>query len=281
MRNIILHHHFFKNAGSTLIAALTREFGNDFIEHHPSGESVGTFSPENLAVLLNENPNLKAVSSHHMTGIDYSRYPILMDDFKFFDFILVRHPLKRLMSAYSYYQTLDKNSHPLIDVAQSTSLVVFLNFLIREKPDHVTSPQVKFLSGAKAPLSRTHINPAIERLVGCAVCGTVDNYFDTMVIAEFRMVPFFPNLKLHYSIVNASPPASAYDGTLESIEYLIGRDLYNKLIDLNALDIELCEAADNEINRRMQSIPQYYRVAESFSKRCAELKNGRAHIAAN
>jgi len=59
-----LHHHFFKNAGSTLIDILKREFGESFKEYHPSGESEGYFSDETLAGYLHgKQPS--AISSHH------------------------------------------------------------------------------------------------------------------------------------------------------------------------------------------------------------------------
>lgn len=272
MRKIILHHHFFKNAGSTVISALVRELGEGFVEHHPSGESRGKFTAADLGTLLNANPQLQAVSSHHLTGMDYNRDPLLKDRFQFIDIILVRHPLKRLMSIYNYYQTLERNSHPLIGIAQSRPVTDFFNFLIQEQPNRVMSPQVKFLSGcANTHPSSKDVNLAIDRILGCAACGTVDSFFEAMVTAEFNMMPFFPHVKLHYSIVNVSPAASGYDGSLESIERLIGHDLYRKLADLNALDIELCKAVEYEVKRRKQSIPGYSRVAENFSKRCADL----------
>lgn len=274
MRKIILHHHFFKNAGSTLIAALSREMGNDFVEYHPSSDSEGVFGAGELANLLNTNPQLKAISSHHFTGENYNLHPSLRSDFRFFDFILVRHPLKRLLSIYNYYQTLGASNHPIVGAAQSLSLGAFLNHLIRQHPNHAINPQVNSLSGgATMPPSYKHLDLAIERLVRCTMCGTVDNYHDAMIIAEYFAMPIFPGLKLHYSIVNSSPTSSGYDGSLESIESLVGHDLYKIVVDLNALDIELCKAADDELTRRKLHITHYAELAEDFNLRCKALGN--------
>lgn len=274
MRKIILHHHFFKNAGSTLIAALSREMGNGFVEHHPSGESQGIFGASDLANLLHATPQLTAVSSHHLTGENYNLHPTLRGDFRFFDFILVRHPLKRLMSIYNYYKTLEASSHPIVSAAQALPAIDFFEFLIRNHPNQAINPQVNSLSGgAVMPPSRKHLALASERLVGCAVCGTVDQYHDAMIAAEYFIMPTFPGLKLHYSIVNSSPVTGEYDGTLEAIENLVGRDLYQTLADLNALDIELCKVADEELTRRKLHIPHYAELTEDFNSRCKALSN--------
>jgi len=272
MRKIVLHHHFFKNAGSSLIAALSREMGNDFVEHHPSGNSKGIFRANDLADLLNASPQLKAVSSHHLTGENYNLHPALRSYFRFFDFILVRHPLKRLLSIYNYYRTLEASSHPIVSAAQSLPVVDFFDYLIRRHPNQVINPQVNSLSGgAPMPPSRKHLALAIDRLVGCTVCGTVDQYHDVMIVAEYFIMPIFPGLKLHYSIVNSSSSSTGYDGTVGSIESLVGHDLYITLMDINALDIELCKAAEEELTRRKQHIPHYAELAEDFSLRCKAL----------
>lgn len=274
MRNVILHHHFFKNAGSTLIASLVREMRNDFMEYHPSGASEGIFGADDLATLLNAKQNLKAISSHHLVGEDYNRHLSLRSDYRFFDFILVRHPLKRLMSMYNYYQSLEPSNHPIVSAAQTLSLIEFLNYLIRQHPNHAINPQVNALSRwATMPPSGKHLERAIERLVSCTVCGTVDRYHDAMIVAEYFVMPMFPNLQLHYSIVNASSARIGYDGTLEAIEGLVGHNLYKTLVELNALDIELCKAADDELTRRKLHIPHYTGLAESFSLRCNALRN--------
>jgi len=269
MKNIILHHHFFKNAGSTLIDILKREFGEGFAEYHPSGESEGYFSDETLAdYLCGKQPT--AISSHHFIGQNYNLSPLLNRQFRFYDFILVRHPLKRLLSMYSYYQTIDQSNHPIAQVAQRSTLHAFIEFLIREHPNYVLSPQVCNLAGcAILPPRANHLDEAIARLRICALCSTVEDFKKAMIAAEYFLKPMFPNLHLHYPTeTNRSPKIEGYDGTLSSLEDVLGKTLFSTLVDMNVLDIELCKAAGLELESRTKQIPQYVELAKDFDSRC-------------
>ncbi|MDF0674672.1 MAG: sulfotransferase family 2 domain-containing protein [Nitrospira sp.] len=268
MKYIILHHHFFKNAGSTLIDILKREFGEGFEEYHPSAESEGYFSDETLAGYLHgKQPT--AISSHHFIGQNYNLSPFLNRQFRFYDFILVRHPLKRLASMYSYYQTIGQSNHPIAQVAQRSTLQEFLKFLIREHPNHVLSPQVCNLAGAPLPPMAKHLDEAIARLRVCAVSSTVEDFKAAMIAAEYFLKPVFRNLRLHYATeVNRSPRIEGYDGTLSSLEEVLGKTLFSTLVDMNALDIELCKTASFELESRTKQIPHYLELANDFESRC-------------
>jgi hypothetical protein len=264
-----LHHHFFKNAGSTLIDILKREFGEGFQEYHPSGESEGYFSDETLADYLSDK-QLTAISSHHFIGQNYNLSPLLNRQFKFYDFILVRHPLKRLLSMYSYYQTIEQSNHPIAKAAQRSTLHAFIEFLIREHPNYVLSPQVCNLASCHLlPPRATHLDEAIARLRICALCSTVEDFKKAMIAAEYFLRPMFPNLQLHYPTeTNRSPIIEGYDGTLSSLEGVLGKTLFSTLVDMNALDIELCEAAGFELESRTKQVHSYVELAKDFDSRC-------------
>ena len=269
MKYIILHHHFFKNAGSTLIDILKREFGEGFEEYHPSSESEGRFSDETLARYLHSK-QLTAISSHHFVGQNYNLSPLLNRQFGFHDFILVRHPLKRLLSMYSYFQSIEQSDHPVVQVAQRSTLHEFIAFLIREHPDHILSPQVAHLSACSIlPPMANHLDKAIARLRLCAVCSTVEDFKAAMISAEYFLKPIFPNLRLHYATeVNRSSRILGYDGTLSSLQAIVGKTLFSTLVDMSALDIELCKAASCELERRKKHIPHYAELANDFELRC-------------
>jgi hypothetical protein len=271
MKNIILHHHFFKNAGSTLIAILQREFGHGFTEYHPSGKSEGSFTDDVLAGYLHAK-QLTAISSHHFVGQNYNLSPLLNKRFRFYDFILVRHPLKRLISMYSYYQAIGQSNHPIAQTAQRSTLHEFIKFLIREHPNHVLNAQVRNLAGAPSPPMANHLDEAIARLRMCALCSTVEDFKKAMIAAEHFVKPMFPNLRLHYATeTNRSPKIEGYDGTLPSLEDVLGKRLFSTLVGMNELDIELCKAASVELERRIKRIPHYAELANDFESRCEAL----------
>jgi hypothetical protein len=268
MKNIILHHHFFKNAGSTLIDILKREFGEGFAEYHPSGKSEGSFTDDMLAGYLH-GKQLTAISSHHFVGQNYNLSPLLNRQFRFYDFILVRHPLKRLISMYSYYQTIGESNHFIAQAAQRSTLHEFIKFLIREHPNYVVNAQVCNLARAPLPPMAKHLDEAIARLRICALCSTVENFKKAMIATEHFLKPMFPNLCLHYGTeTNRSPKVDGYDGTLSSLEEVLGKTLFSTLVGMNEFDIELCKAASVELEHRTKRIPYYAELANDFESRC-------------
>ncbi len=59
-----------------------------------------------------------------------------------------------------------------------------------------------------------------------------------------------------------------------------GRDLYEDLLRLNQLDLELFRRAQKEIERRIALVPQFeWRLAE-FRMRCSRLQAGASHAGA-
>jgi len=170
---------------------------------------------------------------------------------------------------YSYYQTIGLNNHAIAQVAQRSTLQEFLKFLIREHPNYVLSPQVCNLADASLPPMAKHLDEAIARLRVCAVSSTVEDFKGAMIAAEYFLKPVFRNLRLHYATeVNSSPRIEGYDGTLSSLEEVLGKTLFSTLVDMNGLDIELCEVASFELESRTNQIPQSVELAKDFDSRC-------------
>jgi hypothetical protein len=145
----------------------------------------------------------------------------------------------------------------------------FIKFLIREHPNHVLSAQVRNLASAPLPPMAKHLDEAIARLRICALCSTVEDFKKAMIAAEHSLKPMFPNLCMHYGTeINRSPKIEGYDGTLSSLEEVLGKTLFSTLVDMNELDIELCKSASVEVERRTKHIPYYAALAKDFESRC-------------
>lgn len=103
IRSIILHRHIFKNAGSSLDGALESFFGDGFAEFHNSNNDNGRVFPHELFEFLDQHKNIVAISSHHFHGINYRLFldSKLQAKYRFFEFVILRHPISRLISIYS------------------------------------------------------------------------------------------------------------------------------------------------------------------------------------
>lgn len=270
MRNIILHHHFFKNAGATLVKTLSTQYGDKFIEFHPSKDTKGIFDERMLESLLIQG-DYQVISSHHLIGKNYNLVDFLKINYRFYDFVLIRHPLARLLSIHRYYNLLPKSTHPIVSVAQEKNLGSFLKHLMLHHPNHLLSPQVCNLAGGGIlPPSYAHLKLALDRAQDIFVCGTVENYDDTMIAAEYFLKPIFPTLKLHYSSrVNVSNLYPKKEIQFDFLETELGNGLYKTLLDMNAFDIELWESVKKNLNWRLRHIPLLEDLKVDFQRRCS------------
>lgn len=273
MRFVLLHHHIFKNAGSTLDSALEHHFGDAFVEFHSESSDDGRVVPQKLFQFLDENPHVRAVSSHHFLGRDYELdlASEARNKYYFFDFVLLRHPVSRLASIYLYYRGLPRGEHPLQVASLDLPFRDFVEFVMAGFPHFAVSPQTTMFGcrhyGALA--SELHLERAKARLAEVAMLGVVEDYAASMVVAEYFMQPVFPGLRLDGSIRNVSARGGieGYDGTLASIETALGAELYSELCQLNDLDIKLWSWAKEEAARRARNVPGFSGRLEEFRRR--------------
>lgn len=279
MRHILLHHHLFKNAGSTLDTALERTLEGGYAPFHPKESDDGRVYPEALYDYLGKNPDIRALSSHHFFGRDFNsdlESRLLFEKEKnyfFHDAVLLRHPISRLTSMYVYYRTLPQGESPMCEAAHELPLAEFLDFLIGYHPNFAINPQVTIFGcdDYGVPPSSENLERALARLKKVTVLGTVEEYARTMVVAEYFLQPLFGGAQLHfarYENVSNHTLLPGYDGSLQSIEAIIGAPLFSQLCDLNNLDIELCLAVRKELYRRSTYIRDFHLRVEDFSKRC-------------
>ncbi|MDO9502247.1 hypothetical protein [Falsiroseomonas sp.] len=94
MRTLILHHHLFKNAGTSVDIALEQAYGARWRAVEGAGRDL---TGADLAAVLAADPALLALSSHTF------RPPFLVPgEVRILPIILLRHPLDRARSAYEF-----------------------------------------------------------------------------------------------------------------------------------------------------------------------------------
>jgi hypothetical protein len=258
VRFVVVHYHIFKNAGTTVERILEREFPGAFAKlHGPTPDC--TLDAEDLAAFLEDHPDVKAITSHHL------RYPIpAIRNTVVFDCCFLRHPLDRLDSLYSYLQKIDSTN------AQRQSPAEFLRHLIERSPEQVSNVQVTYLANRGAftrPANTGDLDDAVKVMRNMAFPGVVEMFQESMVAAEYFMRPAFPSILLGAPAANVSRPG-IHDPSEREWRLIErwGRGLYNELARRNELDIELFESARQEIRQRLSLIP-------SLSERMEEVGN--------
>lgn len=261
MRHIILHHHFFKNAGSSLDFALSRQFGDGFASLH---DASGWVSNEQMAMFLNRSPGIRAVSSHHTLAQNFS-----VPGVWFFNFALVRRPLPRLISTYRFLQ---RSDGPLSDLAQGTSFREFVRALIEHYPNMVDSPQVMAFARNgfySRPTSDADLAIARARYAEFSLCAPVERFDEAMVTVEyFNSLVFLPKgLDLAYVPQNVGPIGAEFD----DFEKMLGPELFEWLSSRLARDEALWNFANAELDRRVSATPDFAAKLVAFKERCAAL----------
>lgn len=268
-RHVILHFHMFKNGGSTIEAILQREFRGRFATAHGSHAS-SALDDEDIAMFLGAHPNVAALSSHHL------RYPLpSIRHTVLFDCCFLRHPLDRLQSVYNYLRNEPPElgrEDPILVLSQALGPREFMMRLIDESPHFISNAQTLLIATGGAftrPLDETDLSRAKEVFRKMALPGLVEMFDESLVTAEHFLGPAFPRMRLHYVAQNVTRPPGR---NFEELQAIWGADVYQELVRLNRLDLELCRYAQDEIRRRFLLVPNPSERLMEFRGRCSGLR---------
>jgi hypothetical protein len=262
-RHVIVHYHIFKNAGTTLASALAKNFGKQFASIDSSHYNRRLW-PQDLIAFLDANPRVSAISSHHL------RPPApTISGIRFYELLLLRHPLDRIRSMYDFYRRAAVNSDPLTEQAKRLILPAFMEFVIDNMPNVIANAQVNLVSngGAKIP-SPGDLDRATQVIAGMCGIGVVEEMDVFSVVAEDSLYRTFPQLDLSHNRENVSRGrAHQLSSRLRSFSLACGETIYEKLVSLNRLDAKLVELARMAARRRLQEIPSPEAQVRAFRKR--------------
>jgi hypothetical protein len=277
-RFVVVHYHIFKNGGSTIDSILEREFPGAFATLH-GAEASAALDHEHLKSFLRQHRGVAAVSSHHL------RYPKpAIRDVIIFDCCFLRHPLERLDSLYRYLRTMALVD-PLCHQARRMNARDFFRDLVTESPHLISDVQVTqmALSGAfTRPAHTGDLERATAIFCDAAIPGLVEMFDESLVAAEYFLRPAFPAVTWEYvpqNVSRASEAASRLraEDSHDRLTRLWGGDVYEDLLRLNQLDLELFKRAQGEIRRRMALVPGSARRMDEFRTRCSQLRGEPAY----
>jgi hypothetical protein len=266
---VLVHHHIFKNAGSTIDWILDKHFGPQFAKLE-ANSATGVVTREALLKFLAKRKYIRAISSHHFHGHEFKS-----DAHIFFDILFLRHPLDRLRSMYDFYHSNKSINDAVATVAQKMRLGKFLEHLIQRQPHQVNDVQVNILANHGRycrPPDRCDLSAARARLRSASMPGTLELFDESLTAAEFFLSPAFGELDLSYRKQNANPGRSAsIEDRLKEIREECGARIYEQLLVMNQLDLKLLDYMNREVSRRVKLIPGFDEKLAGFRGRCARL----------
>ena len=251
-REVILHAHIFKNAGSTLDGALRRQFGNGFVDHRDD-EAMRAGGASYLYDLLNARPEILALSSHHMP------LPINdHDDIRFSRLIFLRHPIERAESVYLFERTQGAKT-PGSQFARRHSFTDYIEWRLSTAVGRTLSNhQTRICSGYRGPdITRDHLAIAENYVHQHCHAGIVDRFDESMVLFEAHLQTRFSDIDLSYQSRNVNRPTAqtlTMAARVDSCLQHAGSQA-EALLAANQLDLELYTRVNDALDIRLQALP--------------------------
>lgn len=253
-RDIILHCHLFKNAGSTIDWSLKNNFGEKFIDHRDDHKMLsGSF--EYLENYL-EGKNVTAISSHHMPF-----YPERMIGGHWM--IMLRDPIARVKSVYTF-----ENNQPISSLgsrmAKKLSYKEYVEWRMRDDvPTTIKDFHVRYIKGISNPGRRPEelwLHDCIEKLsLNNVHFGLVEYFDESMIIFENRLNNMSHQIDMSYIKQNVN----RWGGDI------IDHDNTSRLIrENNRLDIDLYSWAKDILTKEFNAIDDKENKLVDFKHRC-------------
>lgn len=264
-RHVIVHHHLFKNAGSTVDYALRRHFGSAFCTLHASAGDV-RLPGSSILAFLEAHPGIAVLSSHHSA-------PCIPSTFKdiVFDIVSVRHPLLRLDSMYRHHCA----KAPVLQLSQAASAREFLQEMLDRHPHLVSNSQVTTLANGghfRRPVAEPDLVAAQELLIHCAVVCVVERMDESLTVAEYFLQPAFGSLDLACPRQNVTlRSAQLLEQQLDRVRQTWGNRIYEQVERLNQFDVSLWETAQLVLDRRIRLTPEFAEKLQAFLHRVNEV----------
>jgi hypothetical protein len=257
MRHILLHHHIFKNAGTTLDFAFWRNFGDRYIAFHPNdSEPDGLVYGAQIRDFLRVHPEAIGLTSHHfhLQRFRENEGDEFTAEFRFYAIALFRHPIDRIISMYDFYRNGGAGDAEQTALVERLTVNDWVEWMMENKPHLINDVQVGLLARHGhyvGPPSRHDLQRAKERLGDLALTGPVERFDDACIAAEFYLRSTFGTIDLAYVPENVSRVRTG--GSKSGLDRLSSLTVKNfdRLQRFNALDLELWEHAGTELDRRL------------------------------
>ena len=241
-RNIIIHYHLFKNAGTSIDNILKSSFGSRWQNwDKPEAHGVKIFAEE-LAGFICNNPHLKAISSHQ------ALMPLPVGDFQVFPIFFLRHPILRAKSAWKFEWHIQ---NPKLD--GDSSFKAYLDFRFQNTPGVICNFQNTRLSNVQYTTTSENIRQPgpFERLELAKTCidstpyfGIVEHMHTSLERLHYFLKAAFPEIRVINARINSSiDKASSIQDALSTILEEIGQEHFDELMERNKQDLELYQYA--------------------------------------
>jgi len=256
MRNVILHYHIFKNAGSSIDRLLQDHFGTAW--QTLEGETpTDVLSSSRVGKYLEAHPEIEALSSH------LARPPV-PDGVCTFPIVFLRNPIDRAASVYSHEHRIKPNVKSA-EIANVRDFRGYVRWCFdehegrREGGNVIRNYQVIHLSSASfrtpqlntAEAEECDLREAVAFLEAIPFFGIVEEFGVSLALLQRLALPYWPSFRVVDTKENSSPDRSQpFQLRMQVAERDLGADMWDRFATENRLDFELYTRAVGMFQKR-------------------------------
>jgi len=249
-RIVLLHHHLFKNAGTTLDWILKRNFNNQFIDHRNNDQMRrGT---DYLTRYIIENEKVSAISSHHMPSDLFN-----INNIHIIRLIMFRHPIERVLSVYNFERKQPNNISEGSAMASKKSFSDYVAWRLARVGDQVIknyhiASLLNISSSVK--ISDELMNKALSKLDNDFLYGAVELFDKSLILMEDELKQYFNDFDVSYRRMNVTKKEKLSTGELiEVVKKNLPSDLFELLSNENYYDLKLYDTVLKRIDKKFES----------------------------
>jgi hypothetical protein len=247
---LLIHYHIFKNAGSSFEFALDQAWRRG-LHRYDTPFHDGFISQADLRRYALSHPTAQAIVTHQAAPPPprIPRRQVLTS-------ILIRDPIARIRSIYAFERA-QASEDPGPVKAKELAFKDYVEWRLKVSPGMFCNFQVHFCNrdGSRnhSPMTRHHLDIAIEALDTINIVGTVERYDQWLALAQSILGEGFDKISLVSVRENRSAADSVHSEALilEQLVRDLGQELAQELLKQNELDMCLHQVADALLTRRL------------------------------
>lgn len=235
MRNVVVHYHIFKNAGTSIDKILRAMLPNGWIQVEATPDEPLT--PDLLAKFIKNHPDHVIFSSHT------ARLPVpQIENVDIFPIIFVRHPLDRIRSVYQFERR--QPSNPLaalgIAAAKEKTFPEYVRWRLERRDGAIDNHHVRrFSAGTGTKVTLEAAKDYVEQL---PFVGVVEHFDASMQSLKHCLSDLFPLGQARVRYDNQTPDRlSSIDERIALTKAELGDALYAEVLKHNQDDLALYE----------------------------------------
>ncbi len=258
-RQIIVHYHIFKNAGSTVDHLLQNNFGKAWLAFDGQ-QAHSRIPPEELASFIQEHPEAKAISSHNailpaptIPGITIA--PI----------VFLRHPIDRVRSIYDFERHQGLTTGPVSRGADHASRLNFEDYM-RWRFDssrngvthnHHTAWLLHHPRFNRLEIQAKDFDQAVQTLEALPFFGLVERFEESLELLSAYLRGLGIDISLDYQVKNSSKHISKpIEERLAVMRDKTDPAMWEEINARNAWDLKLHDAALRIFQSRLDLAPK-------------------------